>query len=1167
MALTTVLSIVSVLGAVGPPATAAESPPTIEVSINRGFQPNVHFGGHGWSGADVTVEADNLGTPDIDFTSDPVTPGADGSFGFGAVVEGFGAGWSVTASDGTDTAVLAIPSLTVDRVDTMTNEVSGTAEGGLEVEVVTRWGTTSVTASGDGTWSVPADVVRVDDTDVTANWFDEAGGSGDMFSVGYAWPTVGLTLSGSGDGPGEGPQNVGVGGHYWPEGATVHLEIRNASEDLVWEHDIVAIASGELPGENGNGVFTTDVPQADVASGWSLTGSTVVDEGSSDEWHVTKHFVFGDVRIDTVDQQDGSAAGPCGLSDGTEVEPGLTRGHWPDDQELLPLSPCAGGRWATSWVKDPLAVPVVHVGRSDGDWDSAMYIDPQARPLVHYESTTGTLSFLFWDGDVALSIDGAYLTTIPLSGDEFEQVRVEDLGPARFEPGQVLRFDNGTQLKTLVVQDITIDDVAPDGTVTGTAPAGAAVSVQVTDRGGPPMSYYGETVTANESGQWSYVLPADANPLGADQLFQAGLVDFDEDLVFAELSGPPVFFVSPIDNVGQARGFAEGSELTITVDDDDDPSNGVLFETQRQSEGFETHFEFYNEGDEDVFDVQPGHIVTVANPSWSKTHEVTSLMTTDAAYDVVTGMADLGSDVSVEIDGGASWRLVSADGGGNWTADLYAEPTDPDAQWWGSAHLNRADTGSATQVDDDGDGTRVGWKVPDPRLEVDPYNDIVWLAEYPVDTEVTVDVNGAEVGPSTVEPSGQNYWETTGVLDLYPDTDVVTGDVVVATPVGGGDTASLTVSSLGVTGVDTDTDTITGTATAGSTVIVEAQSNEGYGRRAVEADDGGVWTADFGTEPSGEGGEDQWGTAPLTALQGVQLAEPTSSGSATVYRGESNRNLFAFPAEDAVWAFGLSGLGPVEVTVLNESGAVADSATGLWPVRGPSSTTVGDVTFDMPGGENPTWSLVYQLPEGVDLKPGDEVHVTDVLFDTWVTVRDLSVDEADTGVDKLRGRAESAVEAVIAFAGSDAIGFAEPSAGAWSAPLCTLASFSEGGCEPADLGPGDSGIALDVAAEGGDPYAENLTAVTWHLAPELVAVDLPVDPVGIDEDTGYAAVTGSAVFSDLEVPDTHTATWDWGDGAISAGVVTSDIGPGSGGAPSPAPTTTTPRGCTWSRCP
>lgn len=59
-------------------------------------------------------------------------------------------------------------------------------------------------------------------------------------------------------------------------------------------------------------------------------------------------------------------------------------------------------------------------------------------------------------------------------------------------------------------------------------------------------------------------------------------------------------------------------------------------------------------------------------------------------------------------------------------------------------------------------------------------------------------------------------------------------------------------------------------------------------------------------------------------------------------------------------------------------------------------------------------------------------------------------------------------------------------------------------------------------------------------APYILSVDGPLDPVEVN-----TAVSASAAFVDQDVTDVHTATWDWGDGTTSAGIVSEADGSGA----------------------
>ncbi len=61
-----------------------------------------------------------------------------------------------------------------------------------------------------------------------------------------------------------------------------------------------------------------------------------------------------------------------------------------------------------------------------------------------------------------------------------------------------------------------------------------------------------------------------------------------------------------------------------------------------------------------------------------------------------------------------------------------------------------------------------------------------------------------------------------------------------------------------------------------------------------------------------------------------------------------------------------------------------------------------------------------------------------------------------------------------------------------------------------------------------------------NIAPVVGEIIAPIDPI-----SAGTPITASASFSDPDISDIHTATWDWGDGTSSAGTVTESGGSGS----------------------
>ncbi|MGD8357149.1 MAG: PKD domain-containing protein [Lysobacterales bacterium] len=88
-------------------------------------------------------------------------------------------------------------------------------------------------------------------------------------------------------------------------------------------------------------------------------------------------------------------------------------------------------------------------------------------------------------------------------------------------------------------------------------------------------------------------------------------------------------------------------------------------------------------------------------------------------------------------------------------------------------------------------------------------------------------------------------------------------------------------------------------------------------------------------------------------------------------------------------------------------------------------------------------------------------------------------------------------------------------------------------------GPAVISVALRVNDGYGGEDIDETTVSVRNVAPEVGDIVAPADPVPVG-----TAITASATFTDAGTPDTHTASWNWGDGS-TAGTVTQGSGSGS----------------------
>lgn len=220
-------------------------------------------------------------------------------------------------------------------------------------------------------------------------------------------------------------------------------------------------------------------------------------------------------------------------------------------------------------------------------------------------------------------------------------------------PGHYVTADDGVDVaKALLVEELDITEIDQDAdTLSGAATPGAIVDVDAAYPDEEPSAF--RTVEAGADGIWVADFATPGDEFHEQDLFDiavetggwARIVDDDGDFTTREwfVEPPPNFVVWPDADELFGWGWLAGAELTITFDDDDDPSE-VLFETVAFVE--DDYFETYV-GDE--FDILPGQYVVVTDGEVTKTHWVADLAVTDidVEADRVHGTADSGEEITV----------------------------------------------------------------------------------------------------------------------------------------------------------------------------------------------------------------------------------------------------------------------------------------------------------------------------------------------------------------------------------------------------------------------------------------------------------------------------------------------------------------------------------------
>ena len=641
-----------------------------------------------------------------------------------------------------------------------------------------------------------ADMTQID-IDIAPGTFGGVGrwdDDGDGTVIDWRVPNPTITVN---------PETNSVWGREWPANTTVELSISG---------------KGTYAGHTDKyGGFNFDTLEVDIVAGDEVS----VSGGGKSKSHTVMelHDISYDEVADTV----------SGVT-----TPNAWVNVWACDEnncDGIDIQAGSGGAFTADMAQIDIDIAPGtegNVGRWDDDGDGTVIDWRVPSPHIAVNPETNSVWGREWPAntDVELSISGkgTYAGHTNMKGQfNFNALEVDIV------VGDEVSVSGGGKSKSHTVmelRDISYDEVAD--TVSGVTTPNAWVNVWACDEN----NCDGIDWQAGAGGAFTADMAQIDIDIAPGTEGNVGRWDDDGDGTVIDWRVPtPSFSVNPETNSVWGREWPANTTVELSV-------SGKGTYAGHTNENGEFNFDALE------VDIVVGDEVIVSGGGKSKSHTVMELH--DISYDEV---ADTVSGVATPNAWGFVWACDEdncagidwqAGPGGAFTADMTQIDID----------IAPGTFGGVVRWDDDGDGTELNWRVPNPHIEVNPFENQVLAWDLKPETQVTLSIG-------TYKTTGKS--DTGGFVEFNTSRssfDILPGQMVVVTD--GTTTRRLTVTNIAVTGFNQAADLVFGTAAPGSQVFVVAKDSVGRGWGDLyRANTSGVWTADFsGYEDIAEG---TWG--------------------------------------------------------------------------------------------------------------------------------------------------------------------------------------------------------------------------------------------------------------------------------------------------------------------
>ncbi|WP_345308541.1 LamG-like jellyroll fold domain-containing protein [Candidatus Villigracilis saccharophilus] len=572
----------------------------------------------------------------------------------------------------------------------------------------------------------------------------------------------------------------------------------------------------------------------------------------------------------------------------------------------------------------------------------------------------------------------------------------------QFAVGQIITLTDVityTKVFTITSLSMKVTDINPlTDIVSGTADPNSSLTVSI---GGIPdnRSRY---VTADASGNWvanfavAGIGESTYDIIPGTNVYTAQCDD-DGDCISTGDTVPALLnsFIIVQPNEDRVFGFdwPVGALLELEIDDPATPQSPDYTASQIfiESDDWRNGFELGS-----LFDIQPGHLVTVNDGTTVRQHTVTHLAVTniDVDADTVSGTGYPGAMIHVGTvcdDTGCASRNINVDENGIWIAD-FSVPVIGHGDAGMVFDLRPGMGSGAYEFDADEDSTSVSWSIPNPYFNVRANNEQIEAWEWNIGSTLTVNIYSS--GTETSLPdytisdvvTGPTPWGDTrnylsfnlnGIYDTKPGYLVTVSDGTIS--------KQHIVKPLAFDVMDVDADTVSGFSEPGSNVDVWACDNSNcYNRHVTASDPGGIWIADWHI-PGPQ--DDENNTLDLVLGTWVDSSQSDDDGDSTMF-GQSIPNPFieASPADNWIhareWPIGT-------LITMNISGSseiyTAIMGPAPWNPYDPNDI-VAD--FDL---------------QGYDIQAGDVITASGNGMTKTLTVSQLAITDFDLNADTLSG--------------------------------------------------------------------------------------------------------------------------------------------------------------------